>query len=109
VLLAANPMNLELLGATLALVGLILLGAVAVFWAGRWRKPTPPLLPRPEEELSRYRTLYDQGVLSKDEFERIRLRLEKKASKAPPVPTAPAAPTAPAEGPASAPAQDAPP
>src|SRR5438128_12667087 len=82
-LFCANPLSLELLGASLALFGLLLLGAMAWMWANRrWRQPLPPSKPLPEEEVTRYRDLYDQGVLSKEEFERIRLELEKQVARA---------------------------
>jgi hypothetical protein len=80
VLLAANPLNLELIGASLALFGLILLGALAIVWAERrWKRSAEP--PPPETPDS-YRALYDQGVVSKEEYDRIRAHLDEKVRAA---------------------------
>ena len=84
ILLAANPLNLELLGASLALFGLILLGAIALIWADRWRKRTAQDEPVPPETAQDYRALYDKGVMSKEEYDRIRAHLEEKLRPAPP-------------------------
>ena len=89
ILLAANPLNLELIGASLALFGLILLGAMAIVWADRWRKRTAaPAAPVPESA-NDYQTLYEKGVVSKEEYERIRAHLHKKLLPGPPAPSAP--------------------
>ena len=84
ILLAANPLNLELIGASLALFGLILMGALAMVWAElRWKRPAaaePPPPQTPED----YLALYEQGIVSKNEYERIRTHLQKKLRAAPP-------------------------
>ncbi len=67
--------NLDLIGASLALVGAILVGVVVIVWAQRWwRKPADLL--RPDEELDQYEGLAERGVLSAEEFARIRSTLE---------------------------------
>jgi len=86
---AGNPLNWELLGAGLALAGLIILGALTIYWVGRWLKQPPPPPIRPEQQLSQYRTLYDSGEITKEEFDSIRIQLEKKASLPPPSPPDP--------------------
>jgi hypothetical protein len=56
---------------SLALAGILLAGALAIACARRWRTclmDTPNL---PEQDLEHYRTLYEQGELSREEFERI--------------------------------------
>ena len=91
ILLAANPLNLELIAASLALFGLILLGALAIVWAERrWKRTAIPEIPPPQTPED-YRALYEQGVVSKEEYERIRLHLQKTLRGAPPSASEPAA------------------
>ena len=62
------------------LVGAILLGAVTISIAARWRKaltePCDP--PSAREQLVHFQESYDRGELSQAEFERIRTTLEKQ-------------------------------
>jgi hypothetical protein len=86
-LLAAFPINPELLTASLLLFSALFLGAWGIVWVKRWRKrlnePEPPPLQTAED----YQALYDQGVMSKEEYERIRTHL----AKTPPPGSVPAA------------------
>jgi hypothetical protein len=60
---------------SLALVGALLLGALIIALVDRWRKrPAQPVAPA-GEQLSYFRSLYAQGDISREEFERIRARL----------------------------------
>lgn len=76
-LLAAIPFNLDLLTASLLLFSALFAGAWGIWWVKRWRKrlnePEPPPLQTAED----YQALYEQGVMSKDEYERMRAHLAK--------------------------------
>jgi hypothetical protein len=86
-LLARQP-NLDLLWAALALVAAVLLGVAIIVWVQRWRKRAAELTD-PDAELTNYRALFEQGLLSAEEWERIRARLEgKKPQATPPAPPA---------------------
>ncbi len=56
----------------LILVLLLLLGAVVVSLAKRWRKASKPLGPTPDEELSQFREMYERGELTREEFHRLK-------------------------------------
>jgi hypothetical protein len=80
----------RLLWATLALVGALLLGALVIWWVERWRRRPPEPPESATDQLAHFRKLYDRGVLSAEEFQRIhallseRLRQELAVSPAPP-------------------------
>ncbi len=57
--------------AALALVAAILLGAMVIAWTDRWRKRPAQGRLGPKEQLGRFRTLYESGELSTEEFNRI--------------------------------------
>jgi hypothetical protein len=59
----------------LALVVVLLIGAAAVALVKRWRQKTVSETMSPSEQLAEYRSLYDQGVMSKDEYDRLRALL----------------------------------
>jgi hypothetical protein len=80
-LLPARGMNLELIWATVGLVAAILLGVILIVWVDRWRKRSRA--EGPADELDQYRGLLDQGLLSPEEYERIRTRLEQGARAKP--------------------------
>jgi hypothetical protein len=68
-----------LLGATALLIGVLLLGAMALYWADRWRKQQlAETGPSTSDELTSFRVLYEQGELSQSEYDRIRSRLARK-------------------------------
>jgi hypothetical protein len=84
-LLAEKASGWDVLWVGLALAGLIIIGVLAIVWI---RKSVREPLPGPstlEEELSRYQALYDQGVLTLEEFDKVRAGLKKTASATPPV------------------------
>jgi hypothetical protein len=120
VLLGAREMNLELIWAAVGLLGAVLVGVIAIVWVDRWRKRSAMDAGGPSDELTHYRMLFEQGLLTPEEYERIRRRLEgnragtDKAAAQPAGTVSPAASGPPSgpEGPAanSAPAvQNAPP
>jgi hypothetical protein len=70
------------LWATLPLVGVILLAAVII--AGvkkRWGRASTSERVSPSDQLSEFRTLYESGELSAEEFARIRNRLGAKLKR----------------------------
>jgi hypothetical protein len=82
-LLPARGMNLELMWATVALVGAVLIGVVVIVWVDRWRKRSLADMQAPADELGHYRELFDQGLLSAEEYERICRRLEQRPAAKP--------------------------
>src|SRR5262245_18655451 len=75
-LLAAIPFNLDLLTASLLLFSALFLGGWGILWVKRWRQRMnePESPPQTAED---YQALYEQGVMSKEEYERIRAHLAK--------------------------------
>jgi hypothetical protein len=72
---AAPP--LKLIGMYLLLAAVLVIGGVVIVWAARrYRRPREEKL-SPEEQLDRFRALKDQGELSPEEFERIRVALDR--------------------------------
>jgi hypothetical protein len=67
-----------LLWTTLALVAIIVIGAIAVAVLDRWRKRALPPAFDANDQLAQFRELYDKGELSEREFERIREQLGGK-------------------------------
>jgi hypothetical protein len=65
----------ELILPSLALLCFLSLGAVAVYWVSRWRKAHRRR--SWDADLDTYRTLYEQGQLSREELDRIRARLAR--------------------------------
>jgi hypothetical protein len=84
---AANPVNMELVWVTVALIGTVFVGVLAMWGAKRWWQQ-PPVESRPENQARSFRVLYDEGLLSQEEFDKITRQLEKKAK----APTPPATP-----------------
>ncbi len=91
---------------TLTLVGALLLGAVAVALTARWRKRSRADELSASDQLAEFRSLYLEGAISKEEFERLRavlggeLRKEldvpsPKTAELAPQPAGPDAPTPP--------------
>lgn len=84
------------------LIGLILLGAAVIYFVDRWRKRPPVERLSTGDQLSQFRLLYEQGQLSREEYDRIkatlmpRLRQEinvpARPGEKPPAPPAPQGP-----------------
>jgi hypothetical protein len=99
--LAPRRLNLDLVWATLAFVGALAILIVTLAWVERWRKRSMSDRGGPADELSQYRALFEQGLLSSEEYERIRRRLEGRVpsppAQAPPTQAAPSPPAKEAE------------
>jgi hypothetical protein len=96
--LISNPDFLWLVG---ALVATLLVGALMLSWIERWRKRQLSDAPGSDlEQISNYRQMFERGELSKEEYDRIKVkearRMRDKLSGKP----ADAAPSAPAAKPA---------
>jgi hypothetical protein len=99
----------RLLWATLALVGALLVGALIIALVDRWRR-RPPSEERfsSSDQLARFRTLYEAGEISPEEFAQIRGRLTERMLRETEVPPAPPAAASPAPAPPRPPDQSAP-
>jgi hypothetical protein len=75
--LAAGPGPRFLLP-SLALIGVLLLGALIIAIFDRWRRRSRSVSPTAGDQLSHFRALFDRGELSREEFERIRSQLTPK-------------------------------
>src|SRR5207302_3991847 len=90
----------QLLWAGPAIAGLLLLAALVVAWVKRWSRRSSPTLLTAGDQLAHFRTLYERGELSPEEFGRLRallterMRNEVEAREVP----APAAAPPPAPG-----------
>jgi hypothetical protein len=82
---------------TLALVAVILCGALIIWLLDRWRRRAPQPGPNAGDQLTQFRKLYERGDLSAEEFARIRSLLTDRMMKEI------AAPPPPAETPGSEP------
>jgi hypothetical protein len=74
-LLALDP---RLLWATVALLGILLAGALLIWWADRWRKRTAESPESSGDQLSHFRELFEHGQISREEYERIRRLLGQR-------------------------------
>jgi hypothetical protein len=78
-LLAIDPvLGGRLLWAALPLVGALLLGALVLYLIDRWRKRTAAAeqgARAPNDQLSLFRSLYEQGEMSREEFESVKALL----------------------------------
>jgi hypothetical protein len=83
----------SLLVAGLYLAGALLLGALVIALVRHWRREPDPERLTPNDELARYRSLYQQGAISQEEFERLRMLLGSELSKSLASPPRPAPPT----------------
>src|SRR6059058_2795335 len=87
--------DMRIFWASLGMVGALIVGAVIIGMVERWRKRSVAG-PSAGDQLSHFRELYEQGTITREEFERIRGRLAGKLRDelklAPPA--APAAPSA---------------
>src|SRR5262249_9174561 len=63
------------------LSGSLLLFAIILVLVKRWRKKQEVIMPSTSEQLNSYRQLFDEGDLTKEEFNRIRARLLERMRK----------------------------
>jgi hypothetical protein len=76
VILARRPWDPRLLWATLALIGVILLGALLIVVLDRWRRRLDEEpCSTANDQLAAFRTMFERGEMSQEEFERIRAHL----------------------------------
>jgi hypothetical protein len=91
----------------LYLVGALLVGAVVIAVAGRWRRRPRSVTATASEQLTEFRSLYEKGQMSREEFERVRARLGTEIRTAELGSLPPPAPAEPASPPASSPPETA--
>jgi hypothetical protein len=78
VLAAELPFRLLLPGALLA--GTLLLAAIAIALVSRWRRRSGSECLTPADQLTHFRSLYERGTISAEEFQRVRAFLAGKAA-----------------------------
>ena len=71
-------MKMPLIWASLGLVGALIVGALLIGLVERWRKRSRSWGVTAGDQLSHFRELHAQGVLSKEEFDQIRAQLADK-------------------------------
>jgi hypothetical protein len=79
------------------LAAALVVGAIAIVLVDRWRKRSALGEMQASEELTGFRAMFERGEISKDEYEKLRLKV---ASRVKPAEAAPAPPT---DAPASSP------
>jgi hypothetical protein len=76
---------------SLGLIAVLLVGAAVIVLIRRWRGQDDAISLSPTDLLAEYRSLYEQGVMSKEEYDSLRgilegkTRADLKVSAAPPV------------------------
>ncbi len=75
--LFSQQLNLDLVWAALGLIAAVIAGVIVIVWVQRWQKRSADP-GDPESELADYRDLLERGLLSREEFERIRMRYDGK-------------------------------
>jgi hypothetical protein len=71
----------HLIWPALALIGALLLGAAVIYCVDRWRKKADLAQASGEDEMTRYRALYECGELSKEEYDRLKALLSGRLRK----------------------------
>ena len=71
----------RLLIAAAMLSGSLFLFAIILVIVKRWRKKQEVIMPSTHEQLDSYRQLFEEGNLTKEEFDRIRTRLLERMRK----------------------------
>jgi hypothetical protein len=99
-------LDLSVLLPGLYLAGALLVGAAVIALASRWRKRTAgggEDASHASDQLAHFRSLYERGAISQEEYNRLRALLSgqlREALEVPPPPTAEPRPPAPAPPPA---------
>jgi hypothetical protein len=101
--LLAGAWSPALLITSLYLAGALLLGAAVIAAVSRWRRRYGTERLTPSDQLSQFRSLYEKGELSAEEFARLRTLLTGQAHEAPASPppvgsTPPSQPAPPTNG-----------
>lgn len=86
-----SPFDPRLLWAVLGLAGAVLVGALVIVYLDRWRKNLGEEKPSANDQLAEFRSLYDRGEMSQEEFERVKARLTERLRQEMDVPAAPPA------------------
>lgn len=86
-----RELQVWLLKATLALAGILLLGAILIAVAKKLLQQAESSILSPNEQLSRFRALYERGELSKDEFARVKSLLAEQLREELEIPEIPVA------------------
>jgi hypothetical protein len=99
-------LDVSILVPGLYLAGALLAGAVVLALIRRWRQNEETVSADPSDQLARFRTLYEQGAISEEEFKRLRAVLGAELRRSidlppPPAPPGPAASDAGKPGPGS--------
>jgi hypothetical protein len=74
----------ELLWAALPLIGILLVGALILYVFDRWRKRRSAVegdVCDPNDQLSHFRSLYERGEMSREEFESVKVLLAGQLRK----------------------------
>jgi hypothetical protein len=78
----------EVIWGTVAIIVILLLGALAIHFADRWRKQSAPSAKDTAVELSDFRGMFDRGEITADEYAKLRDKVAQrvKTQTKPPVP-----------------------
>jgi hypothetical protein len=71
----ADGVHFRLLTAGLSLAGALLTAAVVIALVSRWRRRSGVEGVTPDEQLTHFRSLYERGEISEEEFRRLRALL----------------------------------
>src|SRR4051812_45975955 len=94
---------------TLGLIAALLLGALIIAVVRHWRRGSDSLSPDASDQLAQFRSLYEQGAISEEEYKRLRTVLGGELRRSLDVPARNPAATQPAAPPPSPTPPDAPP
>jgi len=78
----------ELIWGMAGLAAALVVGAVAILFVDRWRRSAALVEREPGQELTDFRAMFERGEISKEEYEKLRLKV---AIRVKPGETAPAA------------------
>jgi hypothetical protein len=108
VVMQAGSWSPRVIITSLYLVGALLVGAIVIAAVSRWRRRGGREVLTPGEQLTRFRTLYEQGAISAEEFGRLRSMLTGQVH---PIPTSakPSAGVTPEPGSSAPPDRETPP
>lgn len=77
-MLGISFLDPQVLTVTLMLTGALLLGAIVIAAVDRWRKRQANRFLATHDHLASFRILYEQGELSREEYDRIRGKLSRE-------------------------------
>ena len=88
---------LPFLRAAWPLMVALLVGALIIYLVDRWRRRPPQPAAEANDQLAHFRSLYERGEMTREEFDNVKARLTGQLRRELNVPP-PAAPPKPAEG-----------